>query len=59
MPAGNYVLAYTCSPDQPDIDAGVADLPVGDDEVVTFIPEAGIAATAVANQAVTVDFNLP
>jgi hypothetical protein len=59
VPAGDYVLAYTCSPDQPDIDADVADLPVGEDEGVTFVPEAGITATAVVNQAVTVDFNLP
>jgi hypothetical protein len=59
VPPGDYVLAYTCSPDQPDIDADAADLPIADDEVVTFIPEAGIGVTAVANQAVTVDFNLP
>jgi hypothetical protein len=59
VPAGNYVLGYTCSPDQPDVDADDADAPAGTDEAVTFFPEAGITTTVTANQAVTVDFNLP
>jgi hypothetical protein len=48
VPAGNYVLAYTCDPDQPDID-----------EVLTFTPAAGTLATVTANQTTTVDFTVP
>jgi len=48
VPAGNYVLAYTCDPDQPDID-----------EALTFTPAAGTLATVTANQTTTVDFTVP
>jgi len=59
VPAGQYVVAYTCDPDQPDVDADAVDTPAGADEVVTFTPEAGITATVTANTAKTVDFTVP
>ena len=49
-PAGNYVLAYTGSLDQPDVDANAADTPTGADEVVTFTPAAGLPVVATASQ---------
>ena len=54
VPQGEYVLAYTCSPDRPEYDADEADEPVGADEVVTFAPSTGITATVTANQTTTV-----
>ena len=59
VPAGNYVLAYTCDPDQPDVDADAVDTPAGADEVVTFTPEAGTTAVVTANAATKVDFTVP
>lgn len=59
VPAGQYVLAYTCDPDQPDVDADAVDTPAGADEVVNFTPEAGSPATVTANQNTTVDFSVP
>jgi len=57
VPAGNYVLAYTCSPDQPDVDADAADTPTGADEVVTFTPATGVPDVVVtANQTTTQNF---
>jgi hypothetical protein len=56
VPAGNYVLAYTCSPDQPDVDANAADTPTGADEVVTFTPVAGLPVVVTANQTTTQNF---
>jgi len=58
VPAGNYVLAYTCAPDQPDVDADAVDTPTGADEVVTFTPELGTTATVTANTATTVNFTV-
>ncbi|HEX7375047.1 MAG TPA: DUF4382 domain-containing protein [Steroidobacteraceae bacterium] len=59
VPAGNYVLAYTCDPDQPDVDADAVDTPAGADEVVTFTPELGTTAVVTANAATTVNFTVP
>jgi hypothetical protein len=59
VPAGNYVLGYTCSPDQSNIDADAADAPAGADEVVTFVPQAGLTTTVTVGQSSTVDFLLP
>lgn len=59
VPAGNYVLAYTCDPDQPDVDADAVDTPAGADEVVTFTPELGTTAMVTANATKTVDFTVP
>jgi hypothetical protein len=57
VPAGNYVLAYTCSPDQPDVDADAADTPTGADEVVSFTPDPGVQGVVVTtNQTTTQDF---
>jgi hypothetical protein len=59
VPAGSYVLAYTCDPDQPDVDADAVDTPAGADEIVTFTPELGTTAAVTANAATTVDFTVP
>ncbi len=59
VPAGNYVAAYTCSADAPDVDADLADTPAGADEVVDFTPETGVPVTVVANQSTTVNFPPP
>ena len=56
VPTGNYVVAYTCSPDQADVDADLADSPTGADEVVIFSPAAGTAITVTANQTTTQNF---
>jgi hypothetical protein len=56
VPAGNYVAAYTCDSDQPDIDADAADSPAGADEVVEFAPASGLPVTVNANETSTVDF---
>jgi len=59
VPAGNYVAAYTCSADAPDVDADLADTPAGADEVVDFTPGTGVPVTVVSNQSTTVDFPPP
>jgi hypothetical protein len=56
VPAGNYVAAYTCSADAPEVDADLADTPAGADEVVTFTPETGVPVTVTAGQTTTVPF---
>jgi hypothetical protein len=48
VPAGQYVLAYTCDPDQPDVD-----------EVLNFTPTVGTQAAVTANQTTTVNFTVP
>lgn len=59
VPAGIYVLAYTCDPDQPGFDADAVDTPAGADEIVNFTPEHGTAATVTAINATTVNFTVP
>jgi len=55
VPVGKYVVAYTCAAaDDPAVDADLANTPAGADEVVTFIPEAGVTTSVVANQTTTV-----
>jgi len=54
VPPGQYVVAYTCAADNPAVDADLANTPAGADEVVTFIPTAGVTTSAVANQTMTV-----
>jgi Domain of unknown function (DUF4382) len=56
VPAGNYVLGYTCDSDDPLIDANDADNPVGSDEVVEFAPAGGTPVTVTAIQTATVAF---
>jgi hypothetical protein len=58
VPTGNYVLAYTCDPDQSDVDANLDNTPAGADEVVTFTaPTAGTPpVTVTAGQTTKVDF---
>jgi hypothetical protein len=59
VPAGNYVLAYTCDADASTVDADTdVPTPPATDEVVTFTPAAGTQATVMANQTTTVDFDL-
>jgi hypothetical protein len=52
VPAGNYVVAYTCDADDATQDAGAADAT----EVVTFEPAAGKPVTVTANAIATVNF---
>lgn len=52
VPAGNYVVAYTCDADDATQDASAE----GATEVVTFTPAAGKTATVVANAIATVNF---
>jgi hypothetical protein len=59
VPAGQYVAAYTCDADNPEIDADLPDDPPGADEVVNFTPEAGVPLIVTANQTTTVDFPPP
>ena len=56
VPAGNYVVAYTCDADASDVDADLADTPAGADEDVAFTPAAGVPVTVTANTTSTVDF---
>lgn len=58
VPVGNYVVAYTCDPDQPDIDANDAASPgpPAVDEVVTFTPSLGTPVTVAAGATSTVNF---
>jgi hypothetical protein len=56
VPAGNYRMAYTCSNDEPEVDANEADLPPGADEVVAFTPADGVEVTVTAGQTTQVDF---
>jgi Domain of unknown function (DUF4382) len=54
VPAGKYVIAYTCSADSTVVDA---DTDVGTpDEVVTFIPDAGVQIDVAPNGTAIVDF---
>jgi hypothetical protein len=57
VPAGNYVAAYTCDADAPDVDADAANTPAGADEVVGFTPVDGETVTVVAGQTATLDFD--
>ena len=57
VPAGKYVIAYTCSPDDTLVDADTdAPTPPAVDEVVTFSPDPGLQIEVTANQVKTVDF---
>jgi len=57
VPAGKYVVAYTCSPDSTqvdsDTDVGNAEVP---DENVTFEPAAGLQLELAPNETRTIDF---
>ena len=61
VPAGNYVAAYTCDADNPEIDADEAASPPPPeaDEVVNFTPDAGVALVVTANTTTTVNFPPP
>jgi hypothetical protein len=57
VPAGKYVIAYTCSPDSTQVDAdtdvGTPDVP---DEIVTFVPVSGLELQLAPNETKVVDF---
>ncbi len=57
-PAGNYVAAYTCSADAPDVDADALDTPTGADEVVDFWPVDGVPVTVFAGQDTPLNFDV-
>ncbi len=56
VPAGRYVVAYTCDADDSEIDADVIPPAPATGEVVTFAPVNGTTIDVTANQNVTVDF---
>jgi hypothetical protein len=57
VPAGKYVIAYTCSPDSTQVDAdtdvGTPDVP---DENVTFVPVSGLELQLAPNETKVVNF---
>ena len=57
VPAGDYVVAYTCDSDDIEVDANADNSPVDADEVVTFTPPEGVVVSVTAGQTATV--NLP
>jgi len=59
VPAGRYVVAYTCDADDSTIDADVVPPPPETGEVVTFTPVNGTTVDVTVNQTVTVDFAAP
>jgi hypothetical protein len=59
VPAGRYVVAYTCDHDDTLLDEDAVPAPPAVDEVVYFTPANGTTVDVVANQVVTVDFALP
>ena len=61
VPAGNYVAAYTCDADNPEVDADdpASPPPPATDEVVTFTPDAGVPVSVTADMTTTVNFPPP
>ncbi|MDH4104873.1 MAG: DUF4382 domain-containing protein [Gammaproteobacteria bacterium] len=59
VPAGRYVVAYTCDADDSTIDADVAPTPPATGETVNFTPTSGTSVDVAASQTVTVDFAAP
>jgi hypothetical protein len=59
VPAGDYVVAYTCDTDSGDVDANAPDDPAGADEVVEFTPAAGTAVTVSTDATSVVNFDAP
>jgi hypothetical protein len=59
VPAGDYVVAYTCDSDDINIDADADNLPDGNDEVVEFLPPAGTPVTVSADTTEVVNFDPP
>jgi hypothetical protein len=56
VPAGKYVVAYTCDADDSTVDADVAPTPPATAETVEFTPPEGIATEVTANQTTSADF---
>jgi hypothetical protein len=52
VPAGNYVVAYTCDLDDPAVDADAVPVASDSGEAVAFTPVDGIDASVTANQTV-------
>jgi Domain of unknown function (DUF4382) len=59
VPAGRYVVAYTCDADDSTIDADAVPTPPAAGEVVLFAPVNGTTVDVSANQVATVDFAAP
>jgi hypothetical protein len=57
VPAGDYVVAYTCDSDNVEIDANAADDPPSNDEVVEFLPPGGTPVTVSADATSVVNFD--
>jgi hypothetical protein len=59
VPAGNYVVAYTCDLDDPAVDADVDPVPPEGVETVEFTPPAGTPVTVAPGAETEVNFELP
>lgn len=59
VPAGNYVVAYTCDLDDPAVDASVVPEPPAIGETVEFTPPTGTPVTVVSGPATEVNFVVP
>ncbi len=59
VPAGDYVVAYTCDTDAVETDADAADDPAGNDEVVDFLPPDGTAVTVSSDATAVVNVDPP
>jgi hypothetical protein len=60
VPAGNYVVAYTCDLDDPEVDSDAAPVASDSAEAVAFTPTDGIDVSVTAGQIVAnVDFAAP
>jgi hypothetical protein len=59
VPAGRYVVAYTCDADDSTVDADVAPTPPATGETVNFTPVSGTTVDVAASQTATVDFAAP
>jgi hypothetical protein len=59
VPAGDYVVAYTCASDDVEVDADAPNDPPNADEVVGFTPADGSAVTVTADETSVVNFDAP
>jgi hypothetical protein len=59
VPAGNYLVAYTCDLDDTVVDADVVPPPPATGETVEFTPPAGTPVTVTVNATQEVDFVVP
>jgi Domain of unknown function (DUF4382) len=59
VPAGNYVVAYTCDLDDPLVDADAEPVPPDTGETVEFTPPTGTPVTVMPGTAAEINFAIP